>query len=684
MSRFIPFPAYHDFAPLDISYLFESEKPAGKHGFLKVEGDRFVFEDGTPVRFWGTNLNSGACFPEKPYAEKLAKRIAAYGCNLVRLHQIDSEWATPSIYQLKKGKRMENTSTYDPESFDRLDYLLYCLKQEGIYIYLDMLTYRKFKEADGARNASALINRAAPYCYFDRTLIELQKQYCTTMWEHVNPYTGLAYKDDPAFALSDAANEIDLFGCFNHKIDVEPYASEFREMYRTWCRENNHADEDCGKTDLNDNNDPVLVEYKFHVVENYYNEIFDHMRSLGVKVPFTGTNHSWKYVQCKATQHVGDFMDSHLNVRYMTWNPGAKYCRNIALHEQPEWGAMRNARMRRFGKPFFTSEWDLTFPNKYRAESPILLAAMGMLQNWSGYTIHTYAYTSLLEHMNILGKEVSSETIGNVGYREGIFSTWNDPAKFGMFYHAAIITRREDVKPAKNKYCIRVDELNTDLDQQPGGLTLPSKKAFVASTELSQIGVDYHGEFENTLPDTEPLVDLDSGEVVSDTGEMYRSWKKRYGTIDTPMTKAVYGRLGENGTISLDGLQITCSNDYAVIALSSLNNDLDIAHSDSLLLTTVGDVTNTDMKMSIAPESIQPNDGRPPYMQMDDIGKPPILCEVIEAEVVMKTDRRNLVVWAVNAENVFLGTVPVTYKDGCACFTLGKQSPSIYYLIQAE
>ena len=140
MAKYIPFPAYADFAPIDISYLFEEERPAGKHGFLKVQGDRFVFEDGTPVRFWGANLNSGACFPEKPYAEKLAKRLAAYGCNMVRFHQIDSEWATPSIYQLTKGRRLENTSTYDPESFDRMDYLVSCLKKEGIYIYLDMLT----------------------------------------------------------------------------------------------------------------------------------------------------------------------------------------------------------------------------------------------------------------------------------------------------------------------------------------------------------------------------------------------------------------------------------------------------------------------------------------------------------------------------------------------------------------
>ena len=97
MAKFIPFPAYHDRAPIDISYLFEAEKPAGKHGFLTVQGDRFVFEDGTPVRFWGTNLNSGAAFPDKDYAVKLAKRLAAYGCNIVRLHQMDSEWRISAL-----------------------------------------------------------------------------------------------------------------------------------------------------------------------------------------------------------------------------------------------------------------------------------------------------------------------------------------------------------------------------------------------------------------------------------------------------------------------------------------------------------------------------------------------------------------------------------------------------------
>ena len=38
MSKYIPYPFYHDDVPVDISFIFESEKPAGKHGFIKAEG----------------------------------------------------------------------------------------------------------------------------------------------------------------------------------------------------------------------------------------------------------------------------------------------------------------------------------------------------------------------------------------------------------------------------------------------------------------------------------------------------------------------------------------------------------------------------------------------------------------------------------------------------------------------
>ena len=59
--NFIPYPMLHDDVPIDISHVFADEKPAGKHGFLTVKGRDFVFEDGTKIKFFGTNFNGAGC-----------------------------------------------------------------------------------------------------------------------------------------------------------------------------------------------------------------------------------------------------------------------------------------------------------------------------------------------------------------------------------------------------------------------------------------------------------------------------------------------------------------------------------------------------------------------------------------------------------------------------------------------
>jgi hypothetical protein len=57
-SKWVPFEYPWDDAPLDLSFLYEKEKPAGIHGFLTVKGSKFVFEDGTEARFWGCEAAS--------------------------------------------------------------------------------------------------------------------------------------------------------------------------------------------------------------------------------------------------------------------------------------------------------------------------------------------------------------------------------------------------------------------------------------------------------------------------------------------------------------------------------------------------------------------------------------------------------------------------------------------------
>ncbi|NLO36291.1 MAG: hypothetical protein GX112_08055, partial [Clostridiaceae bacterium] len=51
MTKYAPYPVHWNETPVHISFVFKQEKPAGRHGFLQVKGDQFVFEDGTPGLF---------------------------------------------------------------------------------------------------------------------------------------------------------------------------------------------------------------------------------------------------------------------------------------------------------------------------------------------------------------------------------------------------------------------------------------------------------------------------------------------------------------------------------------------------------------------------------------------------------------------------------------------------------
>ncbi len=647
MSKFIPYPFYHDDVPMDISFVFEGEKPAGKHGFLKVSGREFVFEDGTPVKFWGTNFNGAGCFPEYDYAKQLARRLAKLGINLVRLHQLDAPWHTPNIFAFTRGKRLTNAHL-DPRSMDRLDHLLKCLKDEGIYIYMDMFTYRIFVSDEGVDNAHLLGVQGCPYCSFSRKLIALQKELATELWTHENPYTGLRYCDDPAIVLAEVVNESDLFRQ-RKKPYIEPYRTEFMDMFAAWAKENG-IETDLSQIDPALSTDDCLLDFKVELQSAYYREMTEHLRSIGVRIPISGTNWVSPPDNFRA-QRTCDFLDTHHYFYDWGWREFERRCMNRSITEEKSFYLRQGCLQADAGLPTYVSEWDVPWPNAYRADSVIYSAAYGMFQGWSGFAIHTYSYSARLDRMNVLGEEFTSRKLGGTPYRQGIFSTWNDPAKFGLFYHAALLTRRNDVKAGGEKRAIRVE----DRRQWP-------EEQFAMGTEHHACVTDMDG-----TTDLPTLQYEDNGEyVVSDTGELYRNFAKHYGKVDTPRTKCAFGFLQKNGAVELSGMTVRCKTDFAVIAVSSLTDDA-IEQADNLLLTAVGRAENTDARF------------RGDWLV--ELGKPPVQIECIETEIELKTDHPDLQVWAVSAEGFYIGTVPTRWEDGVMHITLGQTSQSMYYHI---
>lgn len=230
-----PFRPTHD-APENITNVSTwpcwEDGSAGSGGFIKSEGDHFVDDSGAERRFLGTNICFTGCFPSHEDAEKVAAELARYGINLVRLHYVHHKFPPQKIYP-----KMD--SFIEPEQLEKFDYLFAKLKERGIYTYFQLNIARKFGAQNGFENAGQLPFLNHGVDNFDSKMIALQKKYIQEILSHKNPYTGLAYKDDPAIGMLELANENTItYAWFTPRYRfpnlVEPYATEFRDLWNQW------------------------------------------------------------------------------------------------------------------------------------------------------------------------------------------------------------------------------------------------------------------------------------------------------------------------------------------------------------------------------------------------------------------------------------------------------------------
>jgi len=185
-------------APLD-----ESRRVVIKEG-------HFLDGTGRRVRFVGTNFAAGACFPRKEDAPRIAARMHKFGFNCVRLHHMDATWAEPNMFYFSGGSYGKKTDRLDPQSLDRLDYLIYQFKLHGIYVDMNLHVSRGFNQADGFPDTDKIDDMGKVVGYFEPGMIERQKLYAKQLLTHYNPYTRSGYVDEPTVALIEITNEDSL------------------------------------------------------------------------------------------------------------------------------------------------------------------------------------------------------------------------------------------------------------------------------------------------------------------------------------------------------------------------------------------------------------------------------------------------------------------------------------------
>lgn len=475
---------------LDFSWL--NDAPAGKHGFVTSRGDQFVFEDGTPVKFFGVNLGFEAAMPEKAMAEAVAEDLYRSGANMARIHATDCTWGGIIDYS------RDTTDHFDLERLDRLDYLIHCLRQKGIYIHLDMTAGRGFKAADGFTEEElkyAAFNVRAVR-FFDERIIRLEQEYITRYMTHRNPYSGLTYAEDPAVAVVQYTNENSItwyqipgtVTAFDKMLDLrfnlwlaDKYGSR-EALQKAWT----NAD---GVCTLQETEDPFagtvirpplsswgepLTEWNLkptdvrcpvrhaefmaflrQIAEGTFLGVYKMLRSLGYRGNINNSNYPEAAMDLKM-HALGDVTEKN-----PYWNhpigeytpPSQFYTEEMcdidprqprAVHNSHSVGVSSRGKVA--GKPFMITEWNATNTTPFRADTLFQMAAYGALQDWSGFTLFIYTF------------EGTEEGFFNKKHFDTFFTSNIDPAMWAQFGIAAAIFRLGLVQKGRNRVELGVSE----------------------------------------------------------------------------------------------------------------------------------------------------------------------------------------------------------------------------------
>lgn len=397
---------------LDFSDL--ADAPAGKHGRAVVRGGNFEFEKlpGVPQRFYGANICFNVNYQEKKEQESTILALRRMGYNTVRIHHYDAGLIDPDA---------PDSVTFDPEKLDRLDFLFHLAKENGLYVAIDLYTLRPTRKGEIA-SAGGRVLQLQEFKMFaveNDEVFENWKSFARNLLNHVNPYTGIAWKDDPALFNLCLVNEDNLNGHWNT-------TPESRALFRA-------AFEKAGGGD-----DRAFNRFLIARQRDFYRRASEFVRSLGCRVPLTDMNMHHQ-LPLGLVRNGFDYVDNHIyhdHPRYLG-KPGAW---PNGFHNESSVG--RRAEVPRLlfptrilGKPFVVSEFNFCAPNEFRAESGLLAGCYAALQDYSVMQRFAYSHWSGSVHRPVA---------------MGRFDIATDPVSLLADRMAALIFLKRMVRPAEN------------------------------------------------------------------------------------------------------------------------------------------------------------------------------------------------------------------------------------------
>ena len=353
---------------LDFSGMKLQDAPSGKYGWLKAEGGNLCFEKlpGVPQRFCGTNLCLSANFLPHELADTLIERIVRMGYNAIRIHHHDND--------LKKGY-----------NWDRLDYLIAKGIEKGIYFTTDLYVSRVVNYEDlGFTDKGEIpkgLYKVLVVCY--EPAFEDWCNFAREFLEHVNPYTGRAYKDEPAIPLISLINEGKLTN-----VGEKNYPPLYDEWVK-WGGQGRLAWDSVG-----------FEEFEEYLTRKAFQKCSAFVRSLGSSAMLTNDNSGKNHGEGMGTTPLYDYVDNHfytdnhkflgtqrntlpssqLNINFITQGGTGMFT--------DEYKFIKNA-----SKPYTLTEWNFCGPNRFRGMSGLIAGTWSSLYGWDGIWRFAYSHS---------------------------------------------------------------------------------------------------------------------------------------------------------------------------------------------------------------------------------------------------------------------------------------------------
>lgn len=620
--------------------------PAGKYGRVIVGPDgRYTFENNPTMhqRFVGANLCFDANFLTKEEADRLVADFVRMGYNTVRFHHTDvimmeGQWGHD--YWNKKTR-----GVIDRDQLDKIDYLFAKMKAAGIYVTIDLYQMGAMGMIEGVpKQVHTAIKALVP---IHQPAFEVWFTSAMEWLNHVNPYTGLAWKDDPALFTICPINEDAIASVWWSAKDM--YNAAFEEWKKTNATEGR-------------NENQLRAQFLTEVKVKSNRQIKERFEAEGVKILLSGSNW-WDTMAQTFEREQLDVVDNHQYCDHYH-NHGSFPVRMNNRSSFDEGGndfnymtPLMKTPTRYFGKPMIITEYNFCPPNEWRLEGGALVGAYASLQNWDAMYRFAWSHSkkALFEQMPMEGFDIRRDPVGHITERQIV-----------------LMYGRGDVAPAKNRYVYGVT-MEEATEQGVGDMwgkgLFPGKFANLCC--VSQIGSQViegdqpiQGQFTAVVGKTRPsdqvlagnkfmplseiTVSGAKGEVVSDTGEIAINKSRKYIRIDTERTDCIVARKGAK--LGAGALRISDNTCYCSVSASSMDGK-SIEESSSLLLFHITDVVNSNMEFV---------DGS--RTQLKKWGKLPYLARVGSVNVILNSNVIGMKLYALNSAGERIREVPCRYS----------------------